>query len=263
MNNNVIVSINTKGGVGKSILSKYVLPAVLYKKGILVNVYEIDNSNAKSNFQSEFINYRLFKINEQNEALFDVSFNEDDTGVLSIVDVGGGDDVNSVLAALGKLKIANPKFIIPTNEDDDQFDNTQSTITQIKKYFKTPTITLLLNKVIDVKNPKEQFVNFFGLEKRGFPAEFPKIENDISSLCMVPVSTLFVILKNQYKTTLLDMYINAKDLVTNEHKYRQEWRETAKKNNDRSYYDQKLEMLLFANDVVEYTEELKQLLKDI
>jgi len=257
----VYVIVNEKGGVGKSITSKFILPTLLYKPDIKINVYEIDNTNSAKNFDSELINYNLFKIDEQNNAIFDIVFNEDDSKTVSIVDVGGGDDVHAVLKSLAKNKIVNPKFIIPTNDDAEQFDNISNTIAKIKKYYDNPRIILVLNKVHDVSNPKAQFVNLFGNEKWGYKPDFPKIEKDVDSMSMIPESSLFVLLKNQYKISLLDMYIHALDLTDNLAEYRKKWKAEAKDN--KQYFFEKLETLHFAEDIVDYVTFLKKSFSDL
>ena len=262
-NSNTYVVCNNKGGVGKSILSKYVLPTVLYKKDMIINVYEIDNSNVDNNFKSDYIHYKNFKISEQNEAIFDVSFNEDEVDTLSVVDVGGGDDTLAVISVLPKNKVQNPKFIIPTNDDAEQFDNTKLTIDIIRKYFKDPDITLVFNKVNNLEDPKEQFVNFFGRKEWGYKPKFPEIEKSIRLTCMVPDTKMFVALKNQYRISLLDMYVLADDLTQNQHKYRQDWKITAKEKNDKQYYFDKLEKLNFAVDVCGYVDFIRKSFKDL
>lgn len=80
------VVINSKGGVGKSILAKYILPTLIYRKNnnANINVFEIDNSN-KGNLKSKIINHKTYTINEQNEAIIDVVFGETDHGIYLIV----------------------------------------------------------------------------------------------------------------------------------------------------------------------------------
>lgn len=45
---NIIAVVNDKGGVGKSVLSKYVLATLAKEKYKTVNIYEIDNNNKKA-----------------------------------------------------------------------------------------------------------------------------------------------------------------------------------------------------------------------
>lgn len=260
-NSNTYIVLNEKGGVGKSITSKFILPTLLYIPGIKINVYEIDNNNSSTNFDSELINYKLFKISDQNKAIFDISFNEYDANTISIVDVGGGDDVLAVLASLSKNEISNPNFIIPTNDDAEQFVNITNTVAKIKKYYNNPKITLVLNKVHDISNPRAQFVNLFGNEKWGYKPNFQIIESDIHSMCMIPDSPLFVALKNQYKITLLDMYLHAKDLTDNATEYRKRWKVAAKGN--KQYYFDKLDTMNFADDIVAFVNILKKSFSDL
>ena len=264
---NVFVVTNDKGGAGKSILAKYVMPVLLSDQFESINVYEIDNSNVVRDcndyFKSDHVAYRPFKIDEQNEAIFDVSFNEDDDSIVSIIDSGGGDDVAAVLGALSKNKIADPVFIIPTNDDAEQFENVSNTIKKIHQHYKKPRIVLVLNKVQDLSSPKEQFVNLFGKDEWGFQPKYPQLEKHIDTMCMIPDTRLFVALKNQHRTALLDIYIMAKDLVENANQYRQQWREEAKAKGDKQFYFSKLETLNFADDIVEFVAILKKSFKDL
>ena len=70
-NNNILVIANSKGGVGKSIVAK-ILATLGTGKYKNINVYEIDNNNAKGELKSSLINHKVFKINEKSEAIFDV-----------------------------------------------------------------------------------------------------------------------------------------------------------------------------------------------
>ena len=126
--------LNGKGGVGKGVVSR-VITALSIDKYNHINLYEIDNNNKKGSVQSSIINHRVFQVSDSKIAIFDVSFDEGDNEILSIIDTGGSDDYKAVLETLYKNKVKNIDFYIPTLHDDETISNIQDTIKEIKKYF--------------------------------------------------------------------------------------------------------------------------------
>lgn len=260
---NIKVVANGKGGVGKSIQSKYILPTILQDQYSEINVYEIDNNNNKGNFKSDFVNHSIFRIDEKNEAIFDVSFNEDEQDILSIIDCGGGDDLQPVIDSLYKNQIENIDFYIPTLDDDETFDNIKSTIDIIKEKYPKSKITLILNKVIDpsanIEKAKEQFINIFGSEKYGYESKIEDLA--IDSIALVPHTPLLFLIKNHYRISMTDLFISGADMISNLSKNRKIWKKEANEKNDRQHYYKKMEAVEFASDLIDFIDVVKRTLR--
>ena len=110
--------LNGKGGVGKGVVSR-VITALSIDKYKHINLYEIDNNNKKGSVQSSIINHRVFQVSDSKIAIFDVSFDEGDNEILSIIDTGGSDDYKAVLETLYKNKVKNIDFELAIVENTD------------------------------------------------------------------------------------------------------------------------------------------------
>ena len=176
------------------------------------------NNNKKGSVQSSIINHRVFQVSDSKIAIFDVSFDEGDNEILSIIDTGGSDDYKAVLETLYKNKVKNIDFYIPTLHDDETISNIQDTIQEIKKYFENPKITLILNKAksVDFNEVKKQFINIFGSEKYNYKSNYESIVNNISSIAIIPETHLIYLMKNHYRIEMADLYLSSKDLNDNE-----------------------------------------------
>lgn len=258
-NNNIKVIVNSKGGVGKSVIAKILgALAVESKKFNKINIYEIDNNNAKSDLKSEFINHKVFKINDKNEAIFDVAFNEDENEILSIIDSGGGDDSLAVIESLAKNNILNVDFFIPTLNDIETIENVLATCRNIKKYFKDSNITLVLNKVSSLEKYKDEFISIFGNEKYGVSDSLDLLNDYINNIAIVPQSdNIIYMLKGVYKTEFADMLLSAKDIIENEVAYRKLWKEKG----DRAYFDKQMEIRGFGVDLINFIDDCNKTLK--
>lgn len=259
MNNKVFCVMNTKGGVGKSIISKYVLPALVYDplKKQKINVFEIDGNNSRGRMTSKHINYALYKIDESEKVIFNISFSEEDESIVNIIDVGGGDDMKSVLHALKNIGIENINFVIPTSKDDEQFYNVKNSIELINQEYPGAKIWLVMNyrkcESSDMKDFSKEFPNFFGKEEWGFDSLIEEIIGSIHEVCSLPNTDIFLALKNQYKTTLLDMYIEAVEVIENQIELRRGW-----KIKGYDYFCTKMKELQFLKAVVDFVETAKE-----
>ena len=254
--------LNGKGGVGKGVVSR-VITALSIDKYKHINLYEIDNNNKKGSVQSSIINHRVFQVLDSKIAIFDVSFDEGDNEILSIIDTGGSDDYKAVLETLYKNKVKNIDFYIPTLHDDETISNIQDTIQEIKKYFENPKITLILNKAksVDFNEVKKQFINIFGSEKYNYKSNYESIVNNISSIAIIPETHLIYLMKNHYRIEMADLYLSSKDLNDNEATYRSKWKIEAKELNDKEHYHSKMELLGFGVELIDFIENCKKTLK--
>lgn len=259
LNPNIFVVINPKGGVGKSAISKYFLPAILIHNNpeAKISIYEIDNNNAntKNVFEnSDFTTYRKFKINDKNEAIFDLELSTT-FGEYAIVDVGGGDDVFAVLDGLKDIHLTDVNFIIPTNDDDEQFENVVDCIEKILLINRDANIRLVLNQVKDcseTQTVEDQFVAFYGDRKLGIESSLPKIEKYLTCISIIPRTNILFLVKNKLKIGLADFFIKGKKVLPDVQKIKAGWLLEAKETGDREAYIKKADDLSCMTQTVEY-----------
>ncbi|WOE70123.1 hypothetical protein RZR97_00745 [Hydrogenimonas thermophila] len=255
-----IVVANTKGGVGKSIISHMVLPTLFLDDDKTINVYEIDDNNRTSlNLNdSKKLNFKSIKIKEMEDDIdqvkMDAIINDDD--IVNIIDCGGGNDTLAILDHLAKSDMEGLVYIVPANDDIEQFENVKQTIDMIYKNDKEARIFLIFNRAhsIDFKNIKQQFIAFFGFEQYGIDGRMKEIEEQIEFEFALRDSQIYGILKNVYKVTLADEYPKLKYTVEKSRELQEEWAKQGKE-----YFKKKMKYLRFAKDILELVDEFKPL----
>ena len=248
----VYVVANRKGGAGKSTLSSMILPALIGTSKP-INVFEIDDNN-RTKLTSSHVNFKSIKIEQSEDAIGDVSFDLiAGENVVNIVDCGGGNDTLAVLRKIHENNLMGLTYFVPTNDDIEQFDNVKQTINEIKKIDPTSRVYLVFNRisVMEEDKIKKQFVAFFGDETYSIEGRIDEIKNLIEDMFFVENTSLFGILKNIYGKTLLDSFIDGKDMVDNLEKYKVEWSALG-----RERYKINLGVAKFAKSVVELVEQL-------
>jgi len=216
--------LNTKGGVGKTIVATQVFPA--YFKSVdpnyNINIYELDNNN-KSNLANTRLNFKTLDLNKAEDALQEADYNVDS---INIIDVGGGDDAKKVMEYVGKNDILVDAYFIPTLNDYEQVHNIKQTINLIRKVDSTAPIYIVLNKVksFDTESIKEQFLFIFGSTKYGIDGALEEFESDINGMLFMVDSNIYSILKNIYNKSLSDVLDIAKDYIDNIREYKAKWR---------------------------------------
>jgi len=240
------VVANSKGGVGKTIVSTMILPLVFFNDEKNVNIYEIDDNNTTSKIiTNSKVNFKSFKLDKAEDAIIDVQF---DMESVNIVDCGGGHDTFVVLDQLSRLGLQDDEleFYIPTNNDIEQFDNMLDTIAYIQKLFKDSKIYIVFNRVSKLENLKDEFIAFFGSEKYGISGRYNELEQfNIANTYIIEENILYSILKNIKNTTLLDAYTDAKYLVENFAQLRIKWKQQGKE-----VFEKNLRIFAFAKDIV-------------
>ena len=203
----IYVTVNSKGGVGKTTISTQVLP--LKQKDIEdISIYEIDNNNI-SKLKNSNINFKNFNIRSTEDALNEVIFNTLlDNKKLNIIDSGGGDDTKNVIKKLKELRIQEQEtinFVIPCSNDIAANKNLIDTIQLIKNNIENRKIILALNNVYNLQNYRQEFINLFGYEQYSIKGIFKEIEKDVDNIMLIPFNNYFNIVKNVYLTTLKDL----------------------------------------------------------
>ena len=227
-----IITLNTKGGSGKTTISTQVLPVLFAGTDAEIKIYELDNNN-NTKLKNSSLDFETMRADESEDTIFGVGFDaEEDSNIVNIVDAGGGDDTLKVLAGVKEADIKNATYVIPVNDDIEQIDNAIQTIAEIKKFQANADIVMILNRAIlsdnIEKSIKEQFIGLFGSADYDLP---DMTKNKIFTgvkIAYVANSKIFGIAKNIYQTTLADIYPTNKELLENIDTHKAEWRSKGK-----------------------------------
>lgn len=260
---NVLVVVNTKGGVGKSTIASQVLPVLFRDANKKIRIYEIDDNN-RTFYENSKLEFRTLKIEKTEEAIDEVQFALDlGEDIINIVDAGGGNDTKAVLTSIRKAKLKDLTYLIPINDDFEQFDNVKNTIEFIRDFDASSKIFLIFNRVISLEmdDIKKQFIAFFGSDEYGIKGRMEEIMQDVEAKFLFIQNTqILSILKNVYHTTMYDFYHNNKDLIENIENYRKEWVK-----NGLEFFKEQMKFYRFTEDVfdlISYIDEYTNFLQD-
>lgn len=238
----IYISINSKGGVGKSTTANQILSSYLYhKNNIPVQLIEIDDENNDSAIfsKSKTINARSIataKIKEIDEIFIST---ED-----IILDIGGNKTATLFLAEMHKLgEFENIKWFIPVGQGVQDNANALDTYNSIKKLDIEATIIFVLSNT-RTDDLKWEFMYFFGNEFLDTPLA---ICNQVDNPSYIVVPSNEVI--NNSKTfmkTVLDISQNNMD-----------FRAKAKAEKDSFKRRKFLFLNRVKNEAIEYIESLK------
>ena len=163
----MIISPQTKGGVGKSTVAMQVIAPYLYKKhGKRITYIEIDdeNNDSQSFTRTEIVNKRMLGTNKLTQ-LDELILMDDNHEV--IVDVGGNKTSSLVLDEIKKVgTFGNVKWIIPLGDGELDGKNAIATMKKIKRIDENASnnVIFALSRAISMEDDyiEEQFINFFG-----------------------------------------------------------------------------------------------------
>ena len=209
-----IVITNSKGGVGKTFIATQILPLSL-KNISEINIFEIDDNN-DTELSTDIINFRHLDTKNVDDILFDVETTE-----LNIIDSGGGNDSKEVVKALASNKINVDYFIVPTVKDFETIKNIEDTIKTIREYYSDVPIYLVLNKVQNKENVKNEFMYLFGSDKYNINGILDKL--DVNKIVAIQDYNELDIVKNIHKTTSLDLITKGEKIVKNIDEYKKKW----------------------------------------
>ena len=214
-----IVIANTKGGAGKSFLATQIVPLALEIGNI--NIFEIDDNN-KTSLQSNIIQFKHLDTHNIDEILFEVEI-----GDLNIIDAGGGNDTKEVIKALKDNNVNVDYFIVPATKDFEVIKNIKDTIDLIRENYADSFIYLVLNKVKEKDNLKDEFMYLFGSSEYEIKGVIDELK--VNKIVAVSDYNEIDIVKNIYKTTAVDLIQSGADIVNNFEKYKKQWIEEAMK----------------------------------
>ena len=252
---NIKIVLNTKGGVGKSIVSTQILPLLTDSE---VEIYEVDNNN-KTQLDNSKLKIKNFTATKSDEALdeaFFAALSDEDKFV--IVDAGGGDDSKKVITAVEKADIDNVEYYIPLNSDLEQQKNIIDTINLIKSIDKEAKVNLILNraKSLDEDTIQSQFINIFGDEKYNIDSLFENIKKDVKKVYAVEDNNVLQIVKNIYKTTIKDILANNQDIIDNIAELRKNWVKEGKEE-----FKKKMSFYRLLKDINNFANQIKNQFK--
>jgi hypothetical protein len=260
---NMLVVVNTKGGVGKSTIASQILPILFRDSDKKIKVYELDDNN-RTYYRNSRIEFNTLETSKTEDIIDDVNIDLMlDENVINIIDAGGGNDTKVVLNGIQKAELEGITYFIPVNDDFEQFENAKLTIELIRSFDNNAKIFLIFNRTISFKidEIKNQFIAFFGNEDYGIKGRFDEIAYLIEKDFLILQNTQIIsILKNFYGTTLLDFYHENKDLIKNPEKYKKEWVQQG-----RDYFKMKMKHFRFAKDVfdlINYIDTYANFLKE-
>lgn len=205
----IYVTTQVKGGCGKSTIANNVLPVLIGGNLEDIKIVEIDNHNNTAELYSNSVlknNMKTIKVNSADDELDSIFFEALANKKDIIVDVGGGDDSERLIAMLKNQPSGNIKYIIPFQMGDDDggvFDTLQK-IGDIEKCL------VVLNGYTDKDKIKEQFLYFFGDE------DVVGLKDRINGIkyITIPFSTIFPKAKLNFKMTILDLATQSKAFST-------------------------------------------------
>lgn len=264
-NTSTFVVVSTKGGPGKTTISRHVLPSLFIGQNKTIRVHELDNNNNKAyegettflppkNSEIEFYTMKA-RGNEAENAIFDISFDHEETkDIINIIDAGGGDDSLQVLNTLKNIEFENLNYIIPINSNKGQILNALQTISAIRKIEEDANITVVLNRLNNSKETIKESIKsqFFEIFKNS-----TKDKNELPDgikLSFVLESTIFSKVESENEFALSDLYAPYADLIDNIQDYKKEWRKEGKEK-----YKAKIEKVLEVRETLELIESFNPL----
>lgn len=160
------VTVQTKGGVGKSAIASQLLTSYIYVNTQKpVQYFEIDDQNQsiRTLAASTIIDAKL--ISTENLAKFaeeSIMFEDD-----AIIDVGGNLTATMFLQKLKVLGgfLAPTTFYIPLTDSDQDAINAANTFNLIREFDKNSKIIYVLNKCTNKSNTElleREFINYYG-----------------------------------------------------------------------------------------------------
>lgn len=253
---------NTKGGVGKTTFALHVLPVMAHKKGFnKINYYQLDDNNNLT-INSEAVKIKNYKITKTEDVIDSIELDIDlENEIVNIIDIGGGNDTKDVLEYLkrnGDDFVNNITFFVPTDNDLQHTKNLTDTLELIQDTFKDAEIILVLNGVNDMNAYKEEFINIFGDEVYNIKSIVDIVDSKCNEMIMVKRDNIFQVMGfNQI--TLLDAYLDAKDVNSKAKELKKQYALEYEKDNDMDAYQVKKRKLRFAKRVIDTVDEFKEI----
>lgn len=238
----IYITINKKGGVGKSTFSNQILSSYLFdKNGLLNRLIEIDDENEDnaSFTKTEIMNCSIFSTTKIKD-IDDIFFSKDNV----IIDVGGNKTATIFLNQMKKVnEFKNVIWFVPLGAGEQDNLNALETHNEIKKVDKDANIIFVLSKAT-TNDLEWEFLNFFGHEF--LDTEFA-ICNQINAPIYLTIKSNPILSNARYfKKTTYDLSLNKTD-----------FRSKARVEEDKQKRRKHIFMNRVKNEAIEYVEYLK------
>lgn len=221
----IYVTINYKGGSGKSTIAGHLLPEHIKRKGQkIVSLFEFDNYSKSSKehlSKSYFVESKVISEKAIEKEVFKLLF-QTDVGKDAILDVGAGVLVNQIIKVANEnMKLDDLVFVVPYSNDSVEplFD----TVTSIEKIIEKPKILIVMNRMpeysFDLSVAKEDAITLFGNKEYLIPPSplLKNIEKYIKATLPYDKEVFaFAMADKCSLVDLKDMYSKAKDLSIKE-----------------------------------------------
>ena len=196
------VMTNTKGGTGKS-NTAITLACILAAKEKAFKIIELDDTNNSLKYaNSDFLNgenSKSLKLKNKGEAISDMLFDlMEDQNIEYIIDIGGGNDTFEILDAIKSIEVEKT-YYIPLLKIKKYMQNAEDTF----NYIDDPDNTIfVLNQYANLEDLKDEFLYFFGDEKKGVKKVSNYFKNN--NFIAVPYSNYVQIAEDE-EMTLFDL----------------------------------------------------------
>ena len=179
----IYVTINEKGGVGKSTVALHFLTSYLLSRNPSekkASVFEFDahNDTSKEVESDHSIQVETIRMDEMSreKGLAKVQFDTMSGDV--ILDVGGSQNTDEFLNMLEDTALGDEMiFIIP--EANKRPRGAENTVNRIKKIIDNPRIILLLNGFTDEDKVEQEFIFLYGDTELGIKKSFLADDKEI------------------------------------------------------------------------------------
>jgi len=238
----IYITINKKGGVGKSTFANQILSSYLFDKNkTKIKLIEIDdeNNDNASFSKTEIMNCSIIPTNNIRN-IDEIFFDDEDT----IIDIGGNKTATIFLDEMKKInEFENVRWFVPLGAGEQDNLNALDTYKEIKNLDENAKVIFLLSKAIS-NDLEWEFLNFFGNE---FLNTESAICNQIQDPEYITINANAIITNARYfQKTVFDLALNKVD-----------FRAEAKKENDKQKRRKLIFMNRVKNEAIEYTNYLK------
>ncbi|MDD5051281.1 MAG: ParA family protein [Sulfuricurvum sp.] len=220
-NNAKILTVSTKGGVGKSTIAIQLIAPALFELslGKSISFYECDdeNSDSLSYGASRLVNRNLVRVDTPflRDELLEIMLQEQNT----CIDIGGNKSTTLVLEALdssGAIHFVD-LAIIPMLDGEQDGLNALDVYNRLRNMRPELPILFVLNRVKDIRYVEHQFDNYFG-DIRGVFQNIHSIkdhieEKDISNYIAISESDM-IKYSRRFGLTVYEIATQERDFIS-------------------------------------------------
>jgi len=205
----IIVTLNEKGGAGKSTTANHFASAYLMERNDgPIHLYEFDahNNSSRDVENDPRLTIKTVRGDEESmeQAIAEIEFLSDEEDV--IVDIGGSHNSDNFLKLISRSSIADTMiFVVP--ELNKMPESSESTVEKIENIVESPKIILALNNFDgESGEKKESFYKFlYGSEAFGLKPAKKLLENKNVKITTLPRAEFSLGVAYMSRTSLWDL----------------------------------------------------------